>query len=157
MRHYRFLKNTWQSKEAGSALTEFAIILPILFVLIFSMVDLCLWLQSHIVLSRVAYEGVRFAAEVPNIANQSPAVLNRINRLVAEVDPEARIFQPGYSAEVTVIDLDPNSNDYIPGVTVSVRTPFQGQSITILGLVPFFRESVQASASSPYLPANSLQ
>ncbi|MGA1192397.1 MAG: TadE/TadG family type IV pilus assembly protein [Bdellovibrionota bacterium] len=157
MRHYCFSKYKWQCKGSGTALTEFAIIFPILFVLLLGMVDLCLWLQSHIVLSRIAYEGVRFAAEAPNVSDQSPAVLNRITKLVAEVDPDERIFLSGYSAEVTVIDLDPNPDNHIPGVQVIIRAPFQGQSIPLLHYIPFLGETVHASASSPYLPSSQLR
>lgn len=58
-------KSRFQPVERGASLLEMTLIVPFLLGLIVMSIDLGLMLNNYITLSRVAYEGSRYAARVP--------------------------------------------------------------------------------------------
>ncbi|MCB0320604.1 MAG: pilus assembly protein, partial [Bdellovibrionales bacterium] len=51
--------STTNSSERGNAMLEFTIVFPVCFILFLAVVDLCGWLRTQLLISRVAYEGAR--------------------------------------------------------------------------------------------------
>lgn len=65
-----------RNNEAGAALMEAALTLPILLVMAISIIDMGNWFFQHYTMSRVAYEGARFAAGNGELREAVAAALN---------------------------------------------------------------------------------
>jgi len=58
MRRFRF----WGRREEGQTLVEFVLIAPIIFLLLFAIVDFGMYLNLHITVQHAVREGARYAA-----------------------------------------------------------------------------------------------
>jgi Flp pilus assembly protein TadG len=63
--------------DRGSAAVEFALLLPVLMLIIFGIIDFGRYMNARIVLSQAAYEGAR-AAAVTDSTDAATAAVNRI-------------------------------------------------------------------------------
>lgn len=84
-------ENTKLKEEKGAAMVEMALFLPILFTLMIGVIDICGWLQTHLLLNRAAYEAARYAAVIPQFSDSNrdrTEIKNRFNRVVEQINLE---------------------------------------------------------------------
>lgn len=68
--------------ERGAAMLEFGVTVPFLLLLIAGVIDLSGWMNAHMSVSRVAYEGARYIASAPLVSGQGADIDNRMTRLL---------------------------------------------------------------------------
>ena len=140
--------------EHGTAMLEFAIVLPFLVFTVFSGIETARALRNYLTLSQVAYEGVRYAASLPGLevgkfdaANVpgSTSQQARVRRIIDEILVEYELSTS--AAEVTsehlavIADGGPDNR-----VTIQISANY----------VPLFSFGfpsipIQVTATSPYL------
>ncbi len=72
--------------ETGTALIELALCIPLLVTMFVGIFELSSWLNQYLAVSRLAYEGARYASTVPALQDNSESstvrdVMNRIEHL----------------------------------------------------------------------------
>lgn len=123
---------TRRRRQRGQAILEFAILTPLVLILIFIIVDFGIGLAHRVILTNAAREGARYgAAGAPESGGcTDPLVVDRIKcKTVAQgrglVDEDA----------VSVAFLDANNNGEVePGDAVAVRIDYEYKLITALSL-----------------------
>lgn len=124
------------SRAGGQSLVEFALIIPILMILVFGIVDFGLGLRSYISLTNATREGARFAA-VGSPAGAYPANCNGTTSttVVGRVCVSAQPLALSGMQSVTVA----YPNGLIPGKSVVVSANYTYNYITPIGdIIDFF-------------------
>ncbi|MCZ7664093.1 MAG: pilus assembly protein [Thermoleophilia bacterium] len=87
--------------ESGAALVEFALVLPVLLILVMGIIDFGLYFYNDLQLTQVARDAARYAS-VGNVADASSAITNA--RLVSTtLDPP--VIDPGTSGNPARVTL----------------------------------------------------
>ena len=136
-----------KNDESGIALLEFVIVVPLLFFIIFAIVDIGRALNQYLIINRIAYESLRFAVSIPNI-DKPEAQLKIENRTkllynlhgIDPNDPKAQINSTFYSA------TSPDSLGRSSIISLKLVAPFE--AIFLKGLAP---EKVSTTITGPYL------
>ena len=120
----------------GQSLVEFALILPVLMIMVFGIIDFGMGLRSYISLTNATREGARFAA-IGNVAGAYPAncdgtsnttVIGRVCYTIEGLD----------LADLTSVSVT-YPNGQMPGNSVVVSADYTYNYITPLGdIVDFF-------------------
>jgi len=120
----------------GQSLVEFALVLPILVILIFGIIDFGMGLRSYISLTNATREGARFAA-VGNVPGSYPGdCTGTVNKTV--VGRVCTAIEGLDLAEVDIVSVE-YPNGQAPGNSVIVSAQYTYNYITPLGdLVGFF-------------------
>lgn len=132
------IKQTPLHRERGQSLVEFAIILPVLLLLVLGVVDLGMGFKTYITLTNASREGVRWISIHPT--DQSGAR----DRIADEASTmglsEGLFLEGGYE-----VSFSPNQSDYDAGEKVTVNVTHDYQllfgAITGLPAVPFTASS----------------
>ena len=117
-------------RQEGQALVEFAIVTPVLLLLILGIVQFGILFNNYITLTDAVRAGARQAAVSRTLPNPTQVTVDRVRRSAAGLD--------GSKLTVTVTPYDPNgppgNNNWAQGgdVTVTARYPF---SINLMGFV----------------------
>lgn len=114
-------------REAGAASVEVVILLPLVFLLLFAMVQGGLWYHARAVALAAAQEGARVAAAESSTASDG---ISAASSFVADAG--------------TGVVLNPAVNGSRSGTTATIIVTGQAQS-----LVPFLNPAVAQSASFP--------
>jgi Flp pilus assembly protein TadG len=125
---------TRRRHERGQAILEFAILTPLVLILMFIIVDFGIGLAYRVILTNAAREGARYGAVgAPTYdACSQPTVLERIR---CKTSAQSRNLVDDADTQIQVAFLDSNSNgDLEPGDTVAVRIDYDYEPITALGL-----------------------
>jgi Flp pilus assembly protein TadG len=125
-------------RERGQSLVEFAIILPVLLLLVVGTVDLGMGFRTYITLTNAAREGVRWISIHPTDQVGARA---RIEEEAARIGLSEGIFlEDGYE-----VGFSPNQNDYNAGENVTVSVSYNYEllfgAITGLPAIPFTASS----------------
>ena len=132
------------SNKDGQALTEFTMILPVLFLMFMGVIDISRALNQYLMLSRIAYEGSRYAASTAGIesAFRQDRVRTRVQGLLRDqsLDTGAVVI-PNYVAfdAAAVDELQTNI------VSVSIQKPFDSMFSMFSGI------NLRVEATAPYL------
>lgn len=103
MRPTREQRTRKQNRQRGTALVEFAIVLPLLLLLSLMVMEGGQMIRTHIILNNAAREGARFSAVQDNIGNVAG-----IKQVVTDYAALNGVTIP--ASEITVVQADP-----IPG------------------------------------------
>lgn len=137
-----------RERETGAAIVEFAIVLPILAILLAGGLDMGLLTMDHQILQNAAREGARYAAMPGSYIPDDPTALARIRQRVRDyLDGEGITVADG---DITVVQGSPGCEvTYPDGTTVGcseVRVVFSRQlyfpGLTLLGVNPVDIEGV---------------
>lgn len=117
-------------RQDGQALVEFAIVTPVLLLLVLGIVQFGILFNNYITLTDAVRAGARQAAVSRTLPNPTQVTADRVRGSAAGLD--------GSKLTVTVQPYDPNgppgNTDWAQGgdVTVTARYPF---SINLMGIV----------------------
>ncbi len=163
-----YQKNCWLcsdlKSQRGVAMTEFAIVMPLLLFFTFAVVDIARWVSAYNVVMRVAYEGARYAASVRDLSAGSaivdPAgedtipssahgkVVTRMQTLLQEYYDEDTMK----TASMIVERMDPETQN---SVEVTLEMPFEAWSARLIGIGIFVPigsiNTSKAVVRAPYL------
>jgi Flp pilus assembly protein TadG len=109
--------------ERGQSLTEFALALPILALLLFAIIQFGIVFNNYVTLTDATRAGARKGAVARRLPNPQQACVKAVNDSAGGLSQK-----PGYSASCTP------SNNWQPGSDVTVRAQYPYQ-ISLLGLV----------------------
>jgi hypothetical protein len=112
--------------QKGQDLVEFAIILPVLAVMIFGIIDLGRAAYYFSALQNAAREGARYAIVHPNNTN---GVVNLVKSRAIGIDPSDSNFIVGLGSDINNTGDDWDSDDYVQVQTnysFRLTTPFVG-------------------------------
>jgi Flp pilus assembly protein TadG len=89
--------------DRGAAAVEFALVLPLLFLILFAIIDFGRALNTQITLTQAAREGARLAAlGQPNVVSRTQAAATGLSPLTVNVTPCPFNAGPADNATVTV-------------------------------------------------------
>jgi Flp pilus assembly protein TadG len=101
MRHKR--SSNRSARDRGAAAVEFALVLPLLLLIIFGIIDSGRALSAQVVLTEAAREGARLAAVgQPNVVSRTQAAATGLNPVSVTVTPCAVGAGPTSNAVVSV-------------------------------------------------------
>lgn len=134
----RHSKHLPLNNERGQSLVEFAVILPLLLLIVLGTVDLGMGFKTYIALTNAAREGVRWISIYPSDQTGAKA---RIAEEAERVGLEDGIFvDGGYT-----VSFSPNQSDYDAGDKVTVNIDYEYEmlfgAITGLPAIPFTASS----------------
>ena len=90
------------ARERGAAAVEFALLLPVLLLLVFGIIDFGRALNAQITLTQAAREGARLAAlGQPNVVSRTKAAATGLNPVTVTVTACPANAGPGDDASVT--------------------------------------------------------
>jgi Flp pilus assembly protein TadG len=112
--------------EGGQSLVEFAMVLPLLLVVLFAIVDFGRIYQGHVTLTNAVREGARLGA----VGGTSAQIAARVEATAGGLDPAVTAVVPASAGQSVVVEAD---------ATVELVTPL-GALIT-----KFFRGSLSNS------------
>lgn len=126
------------NKEHGQSLVEFALILPVLMLLILGVIDLGLGFKTYISLTNAAREGARSITIYPSKQDRA---LERVRAEATEVGLTDGVFvEGGY-----IVSFVPNQTNYAAGEKVTVQIDYDYEllfgSLTGLPKVDFTASS----------------
>jgi Flp pilus assembly protein TadG len=110
--------------EGGQAIVEFALVAPILFLILFGIVQFGIAFMNSIALTDAVREGARTAAVSRTAADPVAATESAVVNAADDLDPN--------DVDVTVTPADSSSWQAGGSVTVSATYPY---SINLLGIV----------------------
>lgn len=93
----------YSNKESGQTLVEFALVLPLLLLVIFGTIEFGRLMHAHIMVNSAAREGVRKAAVTGNVTDIETAIRNDVITFATTVE------QRSY-ADITNTSLYPDSS-----------------------------------------------
>jgi hypothetical protein len=111
----------------GQASIEFALIFPLILLIMLGAFDLGFYFTTVHVVQNAGREGVRFAVVLPDLANDDPRVIDRVESLI----PEGELFS-GFAGGITnngISDCDVNDQ-----VTVTITGNY---TFIFLGIIGF--------------------
>jgi len=94
-------KGTRHRGRSAQALVEFAIVLPILLLLMIGLVNLGILVNAQIVLTQAAWEGARAGATIQNPLTGDEEIVGAVRRAAKPLE-----------AEAVLIEIDPAHSDY---------------------------------------------
>jgi Flp pilus assembly protein TadG len=101
MRHKRTSNRS--ARDRGAAAVEFALVLPLLLLIIFGIIDSGRALSAQVILTGAAREGARLAAlGQPNVVSRTQAAATGLNPVNVTVTPCAAGAGPAANAVVSV-------------------------------------------------------
>jgi Flp pilus assembly protein TadG len=131
------------SAEGGAALIEFAIVLPLMLLILFGMIDFGLFFQRYQVVTNAAHEGARIAV-LPGYGDDD--VVSRVRQFLTA----AGLTEPLMSPATPVRTCEPAGGKWIDVVSVTVEYPYSysaiGTFVSYFGKDVFSRNSVKATA-----------
>ena len=144
MRHRR-------RRQRGQALTEFALLAPLLFLLLFAVIQFGFTLSGHIGLTNAAREAARYASTVPNTT--SAAVLTELtSRQMPKAIPGFRpgnlVTGVGGSSVTYCAVANPNNSSTYPSYSTRVRVNAVYRHPLLLPLVGVLIDAVDGAADN---------
>jgi Flp pilus assembly protein TadG len=145
--------------ERGAALMEFAVALPLLLILMFSIVDFGLYFFAQHTVQFATREGVRLALVGRTLADGAGNAMSREASIVRTISDKAAVAVNPTKLQISIFPVDPEYGDPVdwqttqnagaPGSYMRVRTRYDYHFITpLLGaLMPNGRLSVRAQAT----------
>ena len=131
------------SAEGGNALIEFAIVLPLMLLILFGMIDFGLFFQRYQVVTNAAREGARIAV-LPGYEDDDVAL--RVTTFLSA----AGLTEPLLSPPTPVRTCEALGGKWIDVVSVTVEYPYSysaiGTFVSYFGEAIFSRNSVKATA-----------
>jgi len=113
----------------GQALVEFAVVLPILLLLMIGLVNLGILVNAQIVLTQAAWEGARAGATISDPSAGDDEITGAVRRAASPLD-----------AGAVLIDIDPRQSEYPrnePGpmprgypLTFTVTIPVRAEAVS---------------------------
>lgn len=156
---YRYTKSSKPTaSQAGAAMAEFAMVLPILLFLILSFVDICGWLHTHIALNRATYEAARYAAIIPEfsysnydktqVGNRFGMVVEKINEDRYALQDATILWDEASGSENNARLLVDRSEETVDrSIVIQARCSYEPIFLTFMG----FLEEAQARVQIPVL------
>src|SRR5690349_22927626 len=98
-------RRTWmkQARDRGAAAIEFALLFPLLMLIVFGIIDFGRALNAQITLTQAAREGVRLdALGEPNVVSQTQAAATGLSGVTVQVTTCPPGAGPNANAEVDV-------------------------------------------------------
>ena len=115
-----------QEKEKGQSLVEFALILPILLILLAGVLDVARMYYVYVVLTDAAAEGVSYAASNPPSNPSAPGDAN-----AAEIEARTLSACTGVDDEVQSVDIDcPTCPNVVTGDAITVTVTYRYSVMT---------------------------
>jgi len=114
-----------RDNESGQALVEFALVAPVLFLILFAIIQFGIAFMHSVALTDAVRAGARKAAVSRTAADPTAAATSAV--LGAATDLDRSTLQDG-------LTVDPGASGWVAGgsVTVSAQYPYQ---VNILGIV----------------------
>ncbi|MFN8391969.1 MAG: TadE family protein [Bdellovibrionota bacterium] len=143
MRKFRLFQRK-SNDQRGVAVLEFTLVAPLMAMMIIATYDLGSALNQYLALSRVVYEGARYAATLPGleVTTVSSVDANTPNHNKVRDRVVDLLTRAGFDAGSTVVQTENVNNTW---VKVTVVRKYQ----SIFG---FFNDmNIQVSASGPFL------
>jgi Flp pilus assembly protein TadG len=153
----RFLRTARGSK--GVTIIEFALVLPMLFILIISIVDFGIYFFVQHTLQYATREGVRLALVGRTLTDQTGNQLNREASIIKMVNDCASIGVNPNQIQISIYPVNPDYTDPVdwsttqnagsPGSYMRVKTRYNYKFITPLvgALVPGGKILIQSQAT----------
>lgn len=135
---------TLNNQEHGAVLIETALVVPLLVFMLLSVFDIGLMLCKHMEISRISYEGARYAASLPGF---DQTLVNNATYEFKVNQHMQRLFSIyGLSAEESQVDLNYTKVGEVSHIQVSFSTAYSP-------LTPLFSAITQlrTQANTPYL------
>lgn len=138
-----------RSSDSGNALVEFALVMPIVIVLLVGMIDVARAANAYATLSSAAREGSHYAALHPTAAPS--AITSAVRARVEPLDPASVSVEATYNDGSSFVSWPtsgiPASTPAATSIPARVRVSYPWRSIT--GLVSgFFSVAPSFSATS---------
>jgi Flp pilus assembly protein TadG len=111
-------RNRPARRDRGQSLVEFALILPLLFIVVFGIIDFGMGFHSWITVTNAAREGARLGA----VHASEDEIIAKVHDAANNLDPD--------NLDITVTNADPEA-DHV-GEPVSVQVDYQYDLITPL-------------------------
>lgn len=92
---------TRRGYRSGQALVEFAVVLPILLLLMVGLVNLGILVNAQIVLTQAAWEGARAGATISDPTVGDDEIIGAVRRAAGSLN-----------ADAVLIEIDPTQSDY---------------------------------------------
>ncbi|HXF50071.1 MAG TPA: TadE family protein [Dehalococcoidia bacterium] len=125
------------SREGGQSLVEFALVLPVLLIVVFGIIDFAMGMRSYVALANATREGARYAAIGAVFGTQADCGVTDTT-VVGRVCKTAE----GLNKTRLTVVTDPTKvypNGMAPGNSVVVKATYEYRFITPLGaIVDFF-------------------
>lgn len=124
-------------REGGQSLVEFALVLPLLLIVVFGIIDFAMGMRSYVVLANATREGARYAAIGAVVGTQADCG-------VTDTTVVGRVCKAAEGLDKTRIVVEDNPavvypDGMAPGKSVVVKASYQYRFITPLGaIVDFF-------------------
>ena len=141
--------------QKGSVLVEFSLTMALLVLFLVGLVDLCLWLNSHLRATRFAYEAARYLASLPGLEEGKSEVLGPAGVVHQRAQDRIRKLRESYGLADEVVDLETafyraaSATDSKAAGTVSVDIEFD--FTPLLRVSGWAYPNVHARADAPYL------
>lgn len=123
--------------DRGQSLVEFALVLPVLLIIVFGIIDFAMGMRSYVALANATREGARFAAVGAVFGTQADCGVTSAT-VVGRVCAAAE----GLAKSRITVDTNPANvypNGMAPGNSVVVKATYEYRFITPLGaIVDFF-------------------
>ncbi len=123
--------------DGGQSLVEFALILPVLLIVVFGIIDFAMGMRSYVALANATREGARFAAIGAVFGTQADCGVTNTT-VVGRVCAAAE----GLAKSRIAVETNPATvypNGMAPGNSVVVKATYEYRFITPLGaIVDFF-------------------
>jgi Flp pilus assembly protein TadG len=137
-REYRCQPACQLARERGQSLVEFAVILPLLLLIVLATVDLGMGFKTYIALTNAAREGARWISIHPS---DQAGAKDRIDEEAERVGlMDGILVENGYG-----VSFSPNKSKYSAGEKVTVNVEFEYEllfgAITGLPAIPFTASS----------------
>ena len=133
---FRFVRA--HAQERGQSLVEFAIILPVLLLLVLGVVDLGMGFKTYITLTNASREGVRWITIHPTDQTGARA-------RVAEEASNMGLSEGLFLAGGYEVHFSPDQSDYAAGENITVNVTYDYEllfgAITRLPSIPFTASS----------------
>jgi Flp pilus assembly protein TadG len=126
------------ARERGQSLVEFAVILPLLLLIVLGTVDLGIGFKTYIALTNAAREGARWISIHPS--DQAGAKARIAGEAATVGLQDGLLVENGYG-----VSFSPNQNNYAAGEKVTVNVEYEYEllfgAITGLPAIPFTASS----------------
>jgi hypothetical protein len=124
-------------KENGQSIVEFALILPLVSLLILGVIDIGIGFKTYIALTNAAREGVRWVSINPTDSGCAGA----LDRIAIEAENVNLVIKSGISTNGYEVSFSPPGCNYAEGQQVTVSVDYEYEllfgTLTRLPPVPF--------------------
>lgn len=138
-----FLKGHYK-QEDGAVLIETAVVVPLLIVLLLSVFDIGTMLCKHMEISRIAYEGARYAASLPGFDQRLANNSSFEYKVREHMKQLYNIY--GLKAEDSLVEMNYQTVSGVSHISIAFSTEYSA-------LTPLFSSITQlrSQAKTPYL------